>query len=124
MARQKLLTKEIINRMPGPREQDGKGEDAVVHLKLFDPYGSGTWLITEAWQIVVDKEGNDRDEPLKYKIKEGETVADVHLYGYCSLFPGTWEWGPVSLKEIESANCIERERWESNGKYTVKQLVR
>ena len=27
--------------------QDGKGEEALVHVKLFDPTGSWTWFITE-----------------------------------------------------------------------------
>ena len=27
--------------------QDGKGDDAIIHVKLFDPCGSGTWYLTE-----------------------------------------------------------------------------
>jgi hypothetical protein len=27
--------------------QDGKADDAIVHVKLFDPCGSATWYLTE-----------------------------------------------------------------------------
>ncbi len=30
------------------RSQDDLGEDAVILCKIFNPYGAGTWLITEA----------------------------------------------------------------------------
>ena len=117
-----LLTKEIIDRMPGPRGQEGKGMDAIVHLKLFDPFGQGTWLITEAWKVVEDATGETREIPLKEDPAPGEKVVQTVLYGYCFL--GDWEWGPVLLEEIESVRRIEREKGESDGKHTVRQLAK
>ena len=77
----KLWTKEIEKkavRFP-IGSQDGKGENAEVIVKFFNPYGSGTWLITEA-----EKEGDD-----------------WLLFGLCDLgFP---EYGYVRLSEI--TNC-------------------
>ena len=81
MKRQKLLTKAIENdfRKHPPGSQDGKGGNAKVLVKYFNPYGSGTWLITEA---------------------EQQEDGDWLLFGYCHLFE--WEWGYVLLSEITS----------------------
>ena len=45
-----LLTKQIISKFEKHpiHSQDGKGMDAEVLVKYFNPCGSGTWLITEA----------------------------------------------------------------------------
>jgi len=43
----KLLTKAIENVIPGLDEQDGLGDDAIVHAKFFTPDGSWTWYATE-----------------------------------------------------------------------------
>lgn len=51
-----LLTKQIISKFEKHpiHSQDGKGMDAEVLVKYFNPCGSGTWLITEA-----EREGDD-----------------------------------------------------------------
>ena len=71
--------------------QDGKGEDADVVVKYFNPCGAGTWLITEG---------------------EKQENGDWLLFGYCHIFE--WEWGYVTLSELESVRLpfglsIERE---------------
>lgn len=43
----KLMTKELAKTIPAIGAQDGKGEDAVVYAKFFNPIGSGTWFILE-----------------------------------------------------------------------------
>ena len=43
----KLLTQAIRDRIPKLYEQDGKGNDAQVHVKFFDPSGGWTWYATE-----------------------------------------------------------------------------
>ena len=43
----KLLTKEIERKLPKLCEQDGKGDDATVYCKFFDPYDSWTWYVLE-----------------------------------------------------------------------------
>ena len=59
-----LLTKEIISKFESHPigSQDGKGLEAEVLVKYFNPCGAGTWLITEA-----EREGDD-----------------WRLFGYCS----------------------------------------
>ena len=83
--------------------QDGKGMDADVVVKYFNPCGRGTWLITEG-----EKQDN----------------GDWLLFGYCNLFE--WEWGYVSLSELESVRLpfgltIERELYITGGK--VKDYI-
>ena len=43
----RLMTEEIRRRLPPLGSQDGKGGDAVVHLKCFVPWGTFTFYITE-----------------------------------------------------------------------------
>ena len=44
----KMMTKEVIERLPGLRTQDGKeARDVKVIVKFFDPTGSWTWYATE-----------------------------------------------------------------------------
>lgn len=59
--------------------QDGKGDNAEVFVKYFNPYGAGTWLITEA---------------------EQQEDGDWLLFGYCHITDG--EWGYVMLSEIQN----------------------
>ena len=58
-----LLTEEILSKFESHPigSQDGKGLDAEVLVKYFNPCGRGTWLVTEA-----------------------------ELFGYCRLFEWEW----------------------------------
>jgi len=59
--------------------QENKGKQAKVLVKYFNPYGAGTWLITEA---------------------EKQENGDWLLFGYCHIF--VWEWGYVMLSELQN----------------------
>ena len=94
-----LMTKELektLSKYP-IGSQDGKGEDAKVVVKYFNPCGAGTWLITEG---------------------EKQENGDWLFFGYCHLFE--WEWGYVMLSELESVRLpfglsIERELYATGG---------
>jgi hypothetical protein len=45
--KQKLLTKEILSKLPKLYAQDGKGPNQVAYVKFFYAYGSGEWFATE-----------------------------------------------------------------------------
>lgn len=77
----KLLTKGIVAKFKKHPflSQYGKGLDAKVLVKYFNPCGSGTWLITEA---------------------EQQPDGDWKLFGYCHIFE--WEWGYLMLSELEN----------------------
>ena len=102
----KLVTKEILKKFDkNPLySKEGKGLDAEVIVKFFNPYGRGTWLITEA---------------------EKQEDGDYLLFGYMHIYE--WEWGYVMLSELENLRVnvygtklpIEREMWD---KGTVREL--
>jgi hypothetical protein len=48
--------REVIELTGTPKlyAQEGKGEEAMVHVKLFDPCGSWTWFITEFSETAPD----------------------------------------------------------------------
>ena len=100
-----LMTKELekaLNKYP-IGSQDGKGMDAEVVVKYFNPCGAGTWLITEG---------------------EKQENGDWLFFGYCNLFE--WEWGYVMLSELESVKLpfgltIERELYTTGG--VVKDYI-
>ena len=91
----KLLTKEVIAKLRKAPigTYDGKGKDAPLAVKFFNPCGAGTWLITEG---------------------EEQPNGDWLLYGYCCI--ADWEWGYVTLSELENYRSpwglgIERDRY-------------
>ena len=96
-----LITKEIednLNKYP-LYSQDGKGFDGIVVVKYFNPYGSGTWLITEG---------------------EKQTDDDWLLFGYCHIHE--WEWGYVLLSELESVGFLERDLYIGKNR-SVRDLL-
>ncbi len=43
----KLLTKELLRKIPKLYAQDEKGLEAIAYVKFFDCWGSWTWFATE-----------------------------------------------------------------------------
>ena len=78
----KLLTKALEKTIPALYSQDGKGDEAIVHVKFFNPCGAATWFINE-----YDPE-------------------DRIFFGYADLYgagpEGGAELGNVSLDELKS----------------------
>lgn len=90
----KLLTQAIENKLNATpiHTHDGKGLDAPLIVKFFNPCGSGTWLITEG---------------------EKQEDGDWMLFGYCHIYE--WEWGYVMLSDLQNLRLpfglsIERDR--------------
>lgn len=50
----KMITKEIEKKMDKAPlySKDGKGEDAEVIFKVFNPYGAQSWYVLEAGEVV------------------------------------------------------------------------
>ena len=98
----KLITKEIekkFEKFP-LYSQDGKGLNAEVLVKFFNPTGVGTWYITEA-----------------NKLEDG----DYEMFGYCHLGDDeNAEFGNVLLSDLEDIKLpyglkIERDMYLNNG---------
>ena len=100
-----LMTKELEKAFENYPlySQDGKGVEAEVVVKYFNPCGAGTWLITEG---------------------EKQSDGDWMFFGYCHITD--WEWGYVTLSELERVRLpfglrIEREMYVTGGK--VKEYL-
>lgn len=96
----KLLTKAIEKKLEKfPLcSQDGKGDDADIICKFFNPMGSGTWYVLEG---------------------EKHENGDWLFYGLVDLFER--EYGYFSLSELESVRLpfgmgIERDMSYTNRK--------
>lgn len=75
-----LITKSHAAQLLGNHDANNGIEDTIDFkpvVKLFNPYGSGTWLISE-----MDDQG--------------------YMFGLCDLGMGTPEMGHVTLEELES----------------------
>lgn len=109
----KLLTKEIMQRIPALYAQDGKGEAATVHVKFFNPCGSGTWLITEATAYMQD----GSEKPLaEVENIDAPEVEDIRMFGLCHIQEA--ELGYVSFRELQALRLplglkIERDKFFS-----------
>lgn len=77
----KLITKEIERKLRANQELPEK--ERVPHLKLFNPTGSATWLISEI------ESGS---------IESGNAI----FFGLCDLGMGHPELGAVSMQDLTS----------------------
>jgi len=72
----------MLRGVPAIYAQEGKEDDAIVYVKLFDPCGSWTWFITE-W------DGEDQ--------VFGLVRGDCDEYGYFSLAELATIPGPLGI---------------------------
>ena len=112
----KLLTKEIVNKMPMP-EQVEDGENAPIIVKFFGG-GSYTLYVIAAYALI------DGDE-VKLSDLNGREPIDIILYGYVTGLQVD-EWGYTSFSELAMLKFppfrlgIERDRYFGN--HTVKEI--
>lgn len=106
----KLMTKEIENfakKYPLGSQSNTPTMDKIVIVKFFNPYGVGTWLITEM---------------------EKQEDGDILMYGLAELGMG-YELGYISFNELKELRVppfglpIERELYTKMG-CKVKDLIR
>jgi hypothetical protein len=109
-----LLTKKNLRDLPPLYAQDGRGDDAVAHVKLFLPGTGWTWYLTEY----------DPDDDLGF----GFVVGPSPELGYISLrelrdlktrFGGVERdrhWKPRTLREVKTEHGIAVSRGPSIAK--------
>ena len=96
----KLLTQELINTLPGPRAQENV-EDPIVYAKFFHPLSGWVWYVTEAWNAIVDANGDFVEErKLSEPLKDGEKIEYVMFFGFVVGVES--EFGNFSLNELQS----------------------
>ena len=101
-----LFTKSIIKQLEKKPlySTEGQGMKANVIVKIFNPFGAGTWLITEG---------------------EKQENGDWLLFGYFHLHE--WEWGYVLMSDLVNTRIgcyrlrLEREMYQ---KGTVEDFCR
>lgn len=106
----KLITKALENKLRKfpPHAQEGKGENAEIIVKFFGGCAY-TFLATEA---------------------EFTEDGDIYFFGKATLDGSFWEWGSVSLKELQSIRFppfglpIERDRYLESGITVAEYLKR
>ena len=81
----RILPREILFDLPAIGSTDGQGGDAIVLVKLFSPWGSWTWYLTEA-----SRKG---DDILMFGLVDGH----VKELGYVSLNEVMAVRGPMGL---------------------------
>lgn len=92
-----LLTADIRKALPPLYSQDGKGQDAIAHVKFFNPIGSATWWATEF-------DGKDT------------------FFGKVDLFQDGGELGYFSLSELSSIRLTFGLRIERDTLWTPRPL--
>ena len=113
----KLLTKEIIKKMPLDVRDV---ENAPIIVKFF---GGGSYtLYVVAAQAYVE----GCEEEVKLSDINGRTIEDIHFYGYVTGLQCD-EWGSTSYNELRAIRFppfglpVERDMYF--GKYTVKEIL-
>lgn len=76
--------KQTIGSMPVTYEQDGLGDDAIVHLHYFA--GGANWYITE---------------------KDMSGDGTLQAFGWAELFPGEGEFGYISIADLVRSPRVE-----------------
>lgn len=92
-----MLTKENRANLPALYSQEGKGEEAIVHVKYFTPWSNWTWYATEGEPIMEN--GTEVDFQFF-----GYVVGHEKELGYFNLSELAELKGPFGLK-------IERDRY-------------
>jgi len=91
-ANHKLLTREIVERLPAIGATDGDDEP-LAQVKFFNPNGRGTWFASEAHAVIEDEE-----VPLTPERLAG--ADDVLFYG--RVFLQADEYGYFRLSDLQS----------------------
>ena len=92
----KLVTKEVMEALPGIGSQESLGEDAIAHVKFFCPWSNWTWYASEAAAVLDNGTETSLHEALATKAK----IEDVLFFGVVAGHER--EYGYFSLRELES----------------------
>jgi hypothetical protein len=99
----KLLTKEILAKLPKIGSTDGKGDDAIAQVKFFSPVGGSTWYITEfdgedeMYGFARLNDWNDLAEPGYVSLRELQSIKLPFGLG----IERDMHWSPKSLRECK-----------------------
>lgn len=130
----KLLTKEVEKRLKKfpIKSQDGKGLDAEVVVKFFDPTGRYTFFVTDAQKEMVEVCPYEDDPLHKHEHNNNRCISEVEdwfLFGYAlsPLGSDCDEFGGIMLSELQATKVrfglgIERDLHLSPGRTIREEL--
>jgi hypothetical protein len=115
----KLLTKEVIKRLPALYAQESNPDPEVI-VKFFNPTGSGTWYVIEAVAILHDGREVSPCTALELGL---HYVRDWLFFGLAEIHEK--ELGYFTLSELQSVRLpfglgIERDMYF--GKHTLNEF--
>jgi hypothetical protein len=88
------LTVANMKALPALYSQDGKGMDAIAHVKFFNPTGSWTWFATEACATLADGSSVALSDPA------AKTAEDIMFFGLVDGHEA--ELGYFAMSELAS----------------------
>ena len=104
----KIMTIDIMKKLPALYANDQKGTDAKIIFKLFYPDFNWTWYVTEGAPIVKKEDGEiEQFESYKDVLKAGysvENIQDWLLYGLVTGYDA--ELGYFTLNELLNTRGI------------------
>jgi hypothetical protein len=93
MAKQKMLTKDLMKKIPALYSQE-KVSDPQVVAKFFNAGGQGTWFITEGSAVLSD--GSE----VALSDQKAKDMIDVRFFGLCCIQEK--ELGYVMLSDFQN----------------------
>ena len=114
------------------RSQDGKGMQAKVIVRFFNPVGTGTWYVTEMADVLYRKNANKGTDYVTYEKRDPnfsfDKVKDIVFFGRAEL-GYEFEWGSFSMSELETLILphdmeIERDEHIPPLKYTLEECFK
>ena len=130
--KQPFFTPEIEKALIGHpyRSQDGKGMEAKVIARYFNPTGTGTWYVTEMADYlhkVGKKEGYQTYDKVDKQF-QFRRMEDIVLFGLAEL-GYEFEWGSFSMNELAGLLLphgleIERDEHIPPLKYTLEECFK
>lgn len=104
LRRHKLMPKPVREALPAIRAQDGKGGEAVAHVKFFSAFSRYTFYVTEwngedlLYGYVLSPLGEDCDE---YGYASLSELAEAKVFGGVPAIERDCHWSARPLAECE-----------------------
>lgn len=121
----KLMTQEILIKIPPLYSQESKGEDAIVYVKFFTPWSNWTWFATEGCAIILLSDGTQVEKELKnvdqtmfkmWHINHGRKIQEADKY-VCEMQES------MDIQKQENTSCNNGEEWKLEGRNNDKSGI-
>jgi hypothetical protein len=101
-----LITKAQAAKIPRLRAQDGKGAEAVAHVRLFHPLSRWTWYVLELDPTTGEAFGIVEGDDTEYGYFDMNEMAAMKVGGL-GVERDSW-FAPMTLREAVTSGLITR----------------